>query len=93
MMKIPATIQCRGVYNPIHPAGMAWVGYMVTILLKIVPPKQLPAAIPDALACREDGWHTTAIATVVRVSRQPAQANFYFDIFYYLCRELYTPLL
>ena len=70
---------------------------MVTILLKIVPPKvyQIPSAIPDALADREDGWHTAAIATVVRIqiSRQPAQANFYFDIFYYLCRELYTPQL
>ena len=39
-------------YNPVHPAGMVWVGYMVTILLKIVPPKQLPAAIPDELAER-----------------------------------------
>ena len=52
--RIMAGVQAEE-YNPIHPAGMAWVGCMVTILLKIVPPKQLPAAIPDALAERMAG--------------------------------------
>ena len=51
--------------------------------------RYVPADIPDEcqhfcdylerLACREDAWHTAAIATA-GIFRQPAPSNFYFDI-------------
>ena len=91
---VHSAIYSRGVYNPVHPAGIAWVGYVVAILLKIVPPKQFTSYLLPFLMSLQRGWlaHGSYSNSVVRIqtSRQPAQANF---IFYYLCRELYTPLL
>ena len=75
---------------------MVWVGYMVTILLKIVPPKQFTRYLLPFLMSLQRGWlaHSSySNSCRTQISRQPAQANFYFDIFYYLSRELYTPLL